>query len=204
MSSLKQLHTWYADRVQFVDIFLHQAHPGERRGAYRSYEEKQAGAREFKRDEGISWPVLVDDLAGTVHNAYGGMADPVYLIDSAGRVAFYGMWSSMPKLKQAIDELLAHGGQGGPVAGGIDQTPHLLASFVDGWRGISRGGLRAALDYELGAPGSGTLTFLGNLAKPVLAPIALRTTPLPTEAKLALGGGLAALALAVWAWRRGD
>ena len=54
------------------------------------------------------------------------------------------------------------------------------------------------LDYELGVPGSGTLTLLGNLGKPLLAPLTLRTTPLPTAAKLGLGAGLAAgVALAV-------
>ena len=71
-----------------------------------------ASARGYKREEGVPWPVLVDDLAGTVHQAYGGMSDPVYLIGAAARVAFYGMWTHPPKLKEAIDELLARGGRG--------------------------------------------------------------------------------------------
>jgi len=140
--------------------------------------------------------VLVDDLAGTVHRTYSGeMADPVFLIDSEGRVSFYGMWTHGPTLKRAIDELLAEGGRG--VALGLDRTPHLLASFVDGWRGPRRGGRRAVLEYDLGGFGAGTLSFLGNKAKPLLGPIALRATPLPTGAKLALGGGLVAAAAAL-------
>ncbi len=176
---------------------VRQAHPGERRGAYRSYEQKLSDAREFQREEGIGWPVLADDLEATVHRAYGGMSDPVYLIDAAGRVALYGMWTNATKLRQAIDELLAQGGRG-VVAGGIDRVPHIVASFVDGWRGVSRGGIGAVLDYELGVPGSGMLTLLGNLGKPLLAPLTLRTTPLPTAARLGLGAGLAVgVALAV-------
>jgi hypothetical protein len=59
------------------------------------------------------------------------------------------------------------------------------------------------LDYEVGTPPASTLTFLGHLAKPVLAPLALRATPLPAAARFALGGGIAAvLAVVVLVWRR--
>ncbi len=152
------------------------------------------GARQYKREERLPWPVLVDDLAGTVHRTYSGeMADPVFLIDSAGQVSFYGMWTHAPTLKQAIDELLSRGGRG--VSLGLDRMPHLFASFVDGWRGPRRGGRRAVLEYDLGGMGAGTLSFLGNKAKPLLGPLALRATPLPTSARLALGGLVAAALL---------
>jgi len=136
----------------------------------------------------------VDDLAGTVHRAYSGeMADPVFLIDSEGLVSFYGMWTHAPTLKKAIDGLLAGGGRG--VSGGLDRAPHMFASFVDGWRGPRRGGRRAVLEYDLGGFGAGTMSFLGNKAKPVLGPLALRANPLPMAAKLGLGGMAAALIL---------
>ena len=179
--------------MHFVDVFIRQAHPGELRGPYQSYEEKLAEAREYKREEGIEWPVLVDDYAGTVHRTYSReMADPVFLIDSEGCVAFYGMWTHPPTLKRAIDELLAQGDRG-VVAGGIDRIPHLFASFVDGYPGPRRGGRRAVLEYDLAGLGAGTLSFLGNKAKPLLAPLALRATPLPTAVRVALAtGGLVA------------
>jgi len=121
--------------------------------------------------------VLVDDYEGTVHRTYSReMADPAFVIDADGRVAFYGMWTHVPTLKRAVDQLLAQDGRG-TVAGGIDQKPHLLASFVDGYRGPRRGGRRAVLEYDLGGGGAGTLSFLGNKAKRLLAPIALRASP---------------------------
>ena len=191
--------------MQFVDIFIRQAHPGELRGPYRSYEEKLEEAREYKREEGIDWPVLVDDYAGTVHRTYSReMADPIFLIDSDGRVAFYGMWTHPPTLKRAIDELLARDGRG-VVAGGLDRMPHLFASFVDGYHGPRRGGRRAVLEYDLAGLGAGTLSFLGNKAKPLLGPLALRATPLPLATKLALSGGLVtSAALAIGLLRRRD
>jgi len=201
---MKKLHEWYGDRVRFVDVAIRQAHPGERRGAYRSYEEKLEGAREGKREEGLPWPVLVDDYAGTLHRAYGReMTDPIFLIDSDGRVAFYLMWAHAPTLKKAIDELLERDGRGAPVAGGIDRMVHLFVSFVNGYHGLRRGGRRAVREYNTGAFGAGVLTFLGSKAKPVLAPLALRAEPLPAGARLALLGGLAATAaLSAWSLRR--
>ena len=196
------MHYLYGERVRFIDVLVRQEHPGERRGPYRTYEEKVQSAHEYEREEGIAWTVLVDDLAGMVHEAYGGAAAPLYLIDATGRVAFYGVLAHAPTLKRAIDELLAKEGHG-ITSGDVDHWPHVFASLVDGWRGPRRGGLRAVLDYELAVPGAATLTFLGHLAKPVLSPLALRSTPLPVSARLTLGSGLiATTALGAWLLRR--
>jgi hypothetical protein len=121
------------------------------------------------------------------------MADPVVLLDSEGRVSFYGMWTHAPTLKKAIDELLARDGRG-VANGGLDRVPHLLASFVDGWRGPRRGGRRAVLEYDLGGMGAGSMSFLGNKAKPLLGPLALRADPLPVAARVVLVGGVVASA----------
>jgi len=156
---------------------VRQAHPGGERGGFGSYEEKLESAREFARLESIPWRVIVDDYEGTAHNTYSrAMADPTFLIDVDGRVAFYNMWTHVPTLKRALDELLARGGHG-VVAGGIDRRLHLLASFVDGYRGPRRGGRRAVLEYDLGGFGAGSLSFLGSKLKPLLAGFALRAAP---------------------------
>ncbi len=177
-------------------MFIHQAHPGGERHRYTSFDEKLAGAREYRQLEQLPWPVLVDDLAGTMHEAYSrGMADPTFLIDADGKVAFYGMWTHAPTLNRAIGELLRNNGRGQAL--GLDRTPHLLASFVDGYRGPRRGGRRAVLEYDLGAGGAGSLSFLGNKAKPLLGPLALRSMPLPKRTRLALALGFGALVLLI-------
>ncbi len=162
--------------MQFLDVFIRQAHPGGDRHHYETYEEKVEGAREYKRLEGLDWPVLVDDYQGTVHRQYSAeMADPSFLVDVEGKVAFYCMWTHVPTLKRAIDELLAQDGSG-TVAGGIDKKPHLLASFADGYRGPRRGGRRGVVEYDLGAGGAGTMSFIGKHIKP-LRKIALSPKP---------------------------
>lgn len=200
---MKQFHERFGEQVQFVDIVVRQAHPGERRGPYRDADAKRKDAGEYKRAETIPWPVLIDDLAGTVHRAYGGMSDPVYLIDAEGRVVFYNMWANAPSLSTALVELLLPSGPDAVVSGGIDRVPHMAASFVNGWHGLRRGGWGAVLDFELATPGATTLTFLGHLAKPLLAPIAMRSTPLPPTTKAIFVGGItAATVLAIRLRRR--
>lgn len=149
-------------------------------------------AERYDREEALPWPLLVDDLQGTVHQVYGGMADPSYLIDADGRVAYYNMWTHVPTLYEAIQALLAQGGRG-VVRGGIDHIPHLLASMTDGWRGIRRGLPQSYIDLATAAPGMPTGIWLGYKIRPVLAPLTLRDKPLPPAAKFALAAGAFAL-----------
>lgn len=183
--------------VQFVDVVIRQAHPGPAVLPYENERQKQEDAERYQRDEAIPWRVLTDDLIGTVHQAYGGLADPTFLIDADGRVAFYNMWTHVPTLHEAIEALFARGGRG-IVRGGVDRAPHLLASLTDGWKGLRRGLPQSYIDLELAAPGMATMTWLGYQLRPLLAPVTLRATPLPTPAKVAIAlGAVALLALAL-------
>ncbi len=160
--------------------------------------------RRYKEDDDIPYNVLVDDLIGTVHQVYGGLADPTYLIDADGCVAFYSMWTHAPTLHEAIEELFVQGGRG-VVKGGTDRIPHLLSTIADGWHGLQRGFPRSAIELELSAPGMASGPWLGYQIRPLLAPIALRATPLPVPVKfgLAVGAGIL-LALGINALTRGD
>ncbi len=131
------------------------------------------------------------------------MADPTYLIDTDGRVAFYNMWTHAPTLHTAIEELLNQGGRG-IVKGGTHRTPHLLATITDGWKGLRKGFPQSAIELELSAPGMASGPFLGYQIRTLLAPLALRGKPLPATVKfgLAIGAGVL-IALGANALRRG-
>jgi hypothetical protein len=193
---MRELHRLFGDRVQLVDVVVRQAHPGERHGGYRSYADKLEDARHYEQEEGISWPVVVDDLAGTTQRAYGGLSASVYLVDADGRVAFYGVWGQSPALREAIEQLLTREGAGAPVGRGVDRVPHLAAAIVCGRGGPARGGRRALLDLELGFPGASYLMAIGWLARPVLAPLVLSTRPWPARAGAALLAGMTAASVA--------
>lgn len=202
VTTMMELYRLYGERVRVVEVIVRQAHPGERHGGYRSYEAKLEDGRAYKREESLPWPVLIDDLAGTVQRAYGGLAAAVYLIDSEGVIAFCGLWGQSPALRTAIDDLLAHGGVATRADKGVDRRPHLAAAIVDGQRGPIRGGRRSLVDLELGFPGASILMLTGRLGRPVLEPLAVRTTPLPIQTRVALVVGAATAGTVVGLGRR--
>jgi hypothetical protein len=194
---MKKLYALWGDHVHFVDVVIRQAHPGPGVRPYRSFEQKLQDAERYRQEEGILWPMLVDDLAGTAHQVYGGLADPTYLIGTDGRVAFYNMWTHVPTLYQAIEELLQQGGRG-VVHGGIDHIMHLLPAMTDGWKGIRRGLPQSFTDLLTAVPGMASSIWLGHQLRPLLAPLTLRAKPLPASAKIALTvGAVGLLALGI-------
>lgn len=182
--------------MHFVDILVRQAHPGPEAPPYASFEQKWHDALRYQQEEGISWTVLIDDLEGTTHQAYGGLADPSYLLDAEGYVAFYNMWTHVPTLHRAVATLLRQGGRG-VVMGGIDNYPHVLPSLTDGWRGLSRGLPQSFIDLETAAPTLASGTWLGHRLRPLLAPLALRAKPLPGAMRLTLACATALLVFAI-------
>jgi len=180
----------FGERVQMVDVLVRQGHPGPAVPAYEDEAQKLADAQRYKEDDGIPWTVLVDDLQGTVHQAYGALADPTYLIDVDGRVAFYGMWTHVPTLFEAVEALLARGGRG-VVRGGVDRRAHLAAAVTNGWPALRRGLPQSAVDLETSVPLSVAAAWLGYQLRPLLAPLTLRERPLPPAAKAALGAAAA-------------
>lgn len=137
--------------------------------------------------------MLVDDLRGTAHQVYGGLADPTYLIDADGRVAYYQLWTGAPSLHRALEALLAQGGRG-VVRGGLERRPHLGPSLTDGWRAIARGLPQSFTDLMVSAPGVPVALWLGEKVGPALRPLTLRARPLPAPVRAALAIGALGLA----------
>jgi len=77
-----------------VFIYTREAHPGENVPAHDSIERKLACARLLREETGIGRPILVDDLAGTVHRAYGLMPNMTWVIDRGGRIGYKANWTS--------------------------------------------------------------------------------------------------------------
>jgi hypothetical protein len=190
---LKKLHQRFSGRVHFVDVIVRQAHPGPGVPAYQSQAEKLEHARRYGQEHALPWVLAADDLGGTVHQAYGGMADPTYLLDVDGRVAFYNMWTYAPALHEALEALFAQSGRG-VVQGGIDRTPYMLPALTCGWPSLEVGLPQSLVEMETAFPGTGIGVWAGYQLRPLLAPLAQRIEPLPMAAKASLVAGAAALA----------
>lgn len=98
--------TRFADHgIASVFVYTREAHPGEHFPAHAGLEQKLAHARAFIERYGIARPVLVDDLAGTGHHAYGLLPNMAYLVSRAGRVLFRADWTDAATIEAAITYL---------------------------------------------------------------------------------------------------
>jgi len=90
-----------------VFVYTREAHPGENVPCHDSFGRKLACARLLREQAGIGREILVDDLAGTVHRAYGLMPNMTWVIDRGGRVAYKANWTSAPNVEAFLDRFLA-------------------------------------------------------------------------------------------------
>lgn len=149
------------DDVEFLFIYVREAHPGERIRAHRSNGEKREAAHTLRDEEELVMPVLVDDLRGSIHRMYSGLPSPAFLIDKAGRVAFRARWARPEGIESAIERLLELQHERGVdhvvVNGGQDLAIPLSYRALSSYRALERGGERSLREFReaLGLPGSG-------------------------------------------------
>ena len=147
------------DDMEFLFIYVREAHPGEQIPSHRSTREKLEAARLLRDEEDIHMPMLVDDLRGTIHRKYSRLPNPAYLIDKAGRVAFRCMWAKPEEIGSAIEELLEiqqeRNVDHAVVNGGQDLSMPLSYSVLYSYRALERGGEQSLKDFReaLGLPG---------------------------------------------------
>ncbi len=140
------------DEIEFLFIYIREAHPGERIPAHSSMREKIDAARQLRDEEELLMPVLVDDVRGSIHRKYSRLPNPAFLIDKAGRVAFRSRWARPDELASAIEELLEiqreRGLDHAVVNGGQDLSMPLSYSVLHSYRALERGGEDSLKDFR--------------------------------------------------------
>jgi hypothetical protein len=152
IGEINALYDEFRDEVEFLFVYVREAHPGERIPAHNSMEEKLAAAQLLREAEDLEMPVLVDDLRGSIHRHYSGLPNPAFLIDKSGHVAFRSMWANPEALAAAIDELLEveddrHKDQA-IVRGGEDLSMPVTYAMLRSHRALHRGGRQAIYDFH--------------------------------------------------------
>ncbi|HEY1526461.1 MAG TPA: redoxin domain-containing protein [Candidatus Angelobacter sp.] len=161
------------DEIEFLFIYVREAHPGEIIPAHHSMREKTEAARLLRDEEDMHMPILVDDLRGSIHRKYSRLPNPAFLIDKAGRVAFLSLWSKPAGLGRAIQELLEiqeeRGVNHAVVNGGQDLEMPVPYGALYAYRALERGGKQSMTDFRqaLGLPARVALTA-SHLARPLL------------------------------------
>ena len=160
------------DDVQFLFVYVREAHPGERVPAHSSGKEKARAAETLRDEEDIQMPVLVDELRGSIHRKYGKLPNPTFVIDKSGRTAFRALWTQPRVVKDALEALLERqrdrGVEHAIVNGGEDRSFPLSYAMVHAHRALERGGEKSLAEFReaLGARGRMVLAS-SRLAEPV-------------------------------------
>lgn len=98
----------YAGRgVNSIFLYVREAHPGENFPHHTSFDQKRAQARAFRERWQCRRPILLDDLHGTAHNAFGRIPNMVYILGTDHRVLFRADWTDAGTVKFALDYLLS-------------------------------------------------------------------------------------------------
>jgi len=102
---LQKLEEGFRDRLAFAFLYVREAHPGESIPQAHTLEEKREYARMLQESNGVTWPVLVDDLDGPLHRALDAKPNSVHVIGTDGRVLFRALFADDPAKLDALDAL---------------------------------------------------------------------------------------------------
>ena len=181
------------DDIEFLFIYVREAHPGERIRAHRSMAEKRAAARLLRDEEAIAMPVVVDDVSGAIHRKYSRLPSAAFLIDRSGRVAFRSMWAEPEGIESAIHELLELQHERSVdhvvVKGGEDLSEPLSYARLSSYRALERGGEQSLRDFRK-AVGFSRREFAAARAAEVLIENPGRIVAVGALTAAVLAGGL--------------
>jgi len=100
-SPMNKLQEEYPD-VNFLLLYIREAHPGKRTNATTKIETKTLNAIATEKLYGEKRTILVDDINGTAHKLYGAMPNMTYVISKTGVVKFRANWSDVKALKKVL------------------------------------------------------------------------------------------------------
>ena len=184
---LKDLHARFGSEIEFVTLYVREAHPGEHRDQADTAQEKTKAARALKERDDLPWRMVVDDPDGSIHRRLDQKPNAAHLTDRNGTIVFRALWAGDEKsVSQALEAVAS--GQRPPEA---ESTRRLMpmARGIGTMREMTRrAGPRAQGDLWQAAPPMGVMAWLADLYRPL--PPAWRTA----AAAATLGVGIAAVA----------
>jgi len=102
--TVQELQDKYGDRVDFIMLYVREAHPGERITQAETMDEKLQHARALKRLYDVSWTVAADTIDGDLHRALDPKPNSAFLVSSDGIILFRSLWASDEgALREALD-----------------------------------------------------------------------------------------------------
>jgi hypothetical protein len=98
---IKELQGKYPD-VEFLLVYVREAHPGSRLGPHESNEQKIQLSEKLQVFYNEPRKILIDDLHGKMHKAYGELPNMVYVIDPNGRIIYRSDWAFPKRIEKIL------------------------------------------------------------------------------------------------------
>jgi peroxiredoxin len=103
INPIKRLIAKYPD-VEFLVVYVREAHPGSRTGAHQSLDDKIALADRMMEEYNDTRPVLVDTIGGDMHQAYGSFPNMVYVVNPEGEVVYRCDWAYAHLIERVLKD----------------------------------------------------------------------------------------------------
>jgi thiol-disulfide isomerase/thioredoxin len=189
--TVQELQDEFGDRVDFIMLYVREAHPGELITQAETMDEKLEHARELKQLYDISWTVAADTIDGDLHRALDPKPNSAYLISGEGEILFRSLWASDGEPLRAALDSVANGR-----APGNSQSKILIGPVIRAMGQVqevmTRGGPQAVRDlWRAGLP----MALAGRLAT-FFKPLSADRRGIAAVLTLALGMLAALVALA--------
>ncbi len=106
--SVQELYDEFGDRVDFIMLYVREAHPGEHFAQAETMEEKLEHARTLKKFYDIQWTVAADNIDGDLNRALDPKPNSAFLMNNEGIILFRSLWAAdRDALHQALDAAAA-------------------------------------------------------------------------------------------------
>jgi thiol-disulfide isomerase/thioredoxin len=191
--SVQELHDEFGDSVNFIMLYVREAHPGEHFTQPETMEEKLEHARTLKEFYDIQWTVAADNIDGDLHRALDPKPNSAFLMNGEGKIVFRSLWAAdRDALHQAVEAAVAGRAPQrkqsetliGPVTRAMGQVQEVM----------TRGGPQAVRDlWRAGFP----MALAGRLAT-LFSPLTPDQRGIAAVLTLALGMLLATGILVAW------
>ena len=130
----------------FLLLYTREAHPGYKIPSHKSFKEKFLRAKQLEKDN-ENRLILIDDLDGTAHKAYGSMPNSLYVIDTTSKILFRSDWNDVIATQDLLEKL-----EKGQDISGVKKRLR-AGSIYEFFRTMHLAGLNAMIDYILAIPG---------------------------------------------------
>jgi len=157
--AMDALATRFASQsIGSIFLYTHEAHPGEQYPPLTSMEQKFRHANALRDVYNVSRSIIVDDLDGACHRAYGSMPNMTWIFNRQGIPVYKSDWTHALSVEHMLNYLIEMGERrksGERIAPfHVERLEYRTQDSHGFYDGLNRAGQQAVDDFARTFPGS--------------------------------------------------